>query len=438
MRKTAVILAIVFFALNNLKLPIHAESNLKIVKTSGDLFDLAKEVNGGNSFSGQIFFLVNDIDLEGVNWTPIGKKTWSSAEPPNLPYVEKAYPFQGTLNGNGHSISGLKVESLAVYDVGGYWGLFGYVGEEGVVKNLRVEGAVSAKSRHVAGIAGENSGLIKNCLFSGDVKSETRSGFYIGGIVGRNLGTIDNCNSQGNLFSQTAPAGGVAGISRGNGIILRSTSSSTISSITEGYGIGGIVGTIDGDSVMSDCFFYGKIEGNRSSTGRIAGTLGDNAKVANCVFFKEQENDLAIGSSHSTVPPNYYEIDDIKLSPVITVLLDSYSLNIDEKKSISIKSTVFPDANANILSCLEWEVTNNKVASTLDKTLNATFKGESPGVTTAILKLKEPSKDVVSLVSVDITVKSSPSSSDGGGCSVGTATSSALLLLPLLLLGKIK
>lgn len=68
------------------------------------------------------FKQIIDIDLEGYtgNWTPIGSDTT---------------PFTGVYNGNGYTISNLKINSTAV---DGFVGLFGYV-ENGSLKNMVLE-----------------------------------------------------------------------------------------------------------------------------------------------------------------------------------------------------------------------------------------------------------------------------------------------------------
>ena len=68
------------------------------------------------SFDGK-YILLNDIDLGGAEWTPIG--TSSS-------------PFTGEFNGNGYTVSNFKITTGRAYV-----GLFGY--NEGVIKNLGVE-----------------------------------------------------------------------------------------------------------------------------------------------------------------------------------------------------------------------------------------------------------------------------------------------------------
>ena len=87
--------------------------------------------------------------------------------------------FYGNFDGNNHRIKGLILNSD-----GSTKGLFRYIGEGAVVKNLIVEGDINPDGSRsvIGGIAGENSGHIKNCVFSGSVTGSEK----IGGIVGTN------------------------------------------------------------------------------------------------------------------------------------------------------------------------------------------------------------------------------------------------------------
>ena len=81
--------------------------------------------------------LTKDIVLDATeNWEPIGK---------DLSAGVGTYPYTGTFDGNGHTISGLNVT-----DNDTYAGLFGYVCG-GTIKNLTVAGNVSTTTSSGAG-----------------------------------------------------------------------------------------------------------------------------------------------------------------------------------------------------------------------------------------------------------------------------------------------
>lgn len=67
----------------------------RTISTLEELKAFRDEVNAGNTFKGETIELANDIDLGGEEWTPIGHYEGGS--------------FNGTFNGNGHTIKGLNI-----------------------------------------------------------------------------------------------------------------------------------------------------------------------------------------------------------------------------------------------------------------------------------------------------------------------------------------
>lgn len=119
--------------------------------------------------------------------------------------------FCGTFEGEHHRIKGLSITSD-----GSNKGLFRYLEKTAVVNDLIVEGKLFPEgSRNViGGIAGNNAGIIKNCVFSGSVTGSDS----IGGLVGINelTGIIENCQVYGTIHGDHF-VGGVAG--ENNGVI---------------------------------------------------------------------------------------------------------------------------------------------------------------------------------------------------------------------------
>ena len=135
------------------------------IKTAEELAAFAETVNSGNTFSGKTVTLTADIDLGYQAWTPIGN---SSSK------------FQGTFDGNGHTISNLNVSKPNT----SYVGLFGYT-TNGLIKNLTVNNATVKGYIGVGVIAGSPfTSDYDNIKLTGKVQVE---GFaYVGGLVGRN------------------------------------------------------------------------------------------------------------------------------------------------------------------------------------------------------------------------------------------------------------
>ena len=195
------------------------------VANAAQLEAFAAAVDGGETYKGKFVALGGDIDLSGIaSWNPIGGEGKNST---NI--------FQGTFDGKGHSISGLKI-SAEITEEGNY-GLFSILGNKAVVKNLNVTGASMTVTNttdvaRVGVIAGDtektagssDTGLaahIDNCSTTGTVAVTTTGDklAFGGGFVGRlfNGGVVTNCWSDVGITvkalngSKSAYAGGIAG-----------------------------------------------------------------------------------------------------------------------------------------------------------------------------------------------------------------------------------
>ena len=139
-----------------------------------------------------------------IVWTPIGSQTGK---------------YQGTFEGNGHTISGLYFGSndlgegsSAGSEEGSYVGLFGSVGSNGSVSNVGVEDSYFFPyGNYVSGLCGENEGAIEGCYFRGNVRSR----YYVGGVCGRNLGSIRSCYVSAKVAGSNY-VGAVCGANDGN------------------------------------------------------------------------------------------------------------------------------------------------------------------------------------------------------------------------------
>ena len=151
------------------------------ISTGAELAYLAEKVNGGESYSGNYFKLTSDIRLNADDVPTAGDSlnSWTS--------IGNAMrkKFQGTFDGDGHTISGLYINNAVQNQ-----GLFGYVGRGGVVQNLVVAGRVTATGQNYVGgiVARLNGGTVQNCGFYGAVTAGTS---YTGGVVGS--GSATNC-----------------------------------------------------------------------------------------------------------------------------------------------------------------------------------------------------------------------------------------------------
>lgn len=99
-----------------------------------------------------------NIDLTGLDWKMIGNDE---------------YPFKGTLDGNGYTISNLSIDKLE-----NNVGLFGY--NSGTLKNIKLTNFSVKGINNVGNLAGSNSGTITNCTIE---VSNAEGTSNVGGIA---------------------------------------------------------------------------------------------------------------------------------------------------------------------------------------------------------------------------------------------------------------
>ena len=138
--------------------------------------------------------LTADIDLKGIDWTPIG--------------IDYNHRYTGTFDGGGHTITGLKITGNDQYA-----GLFGHIGSGGKVMNVKLEGVQIESDNEmsdVGGVAGYSRGTLENCSVSGSVIGRGKNSI-VGGVVGYQAGgSITGCSSSATVNAGNV-AGGVAG-----------------------------------------------------------------------------------------------------------------------------------------------------------------------------------------------------------------------------------
>lgn len=266
---------------------VNNQQNHYVLSTAEQLAGLAELVNQGNGFKGVTISLSTNINLDNIEWMPIGKgyMNWESGE--------VSLGFEGTFDGNGNTISGLSVTvNSATSNDGDNLGgaaLFGYL-IEGIVKNIAVEGNVNVQKDvymgNNAGIVGFNAGgTVENCINHANVKAQ-----YTGaGIVGyNNGGIITKCSNFGTI-EVTEGAGVLAGGITGNseaGIISLCHNAGTVTHIgTVGAAyIGGIAGAGGYSNTIENCYNTATISTNwrTSSCGGIIGSVYDESNTISC------------------------------------------------------------------------------------------------------------------------------------------------------------
>lgn len=239
--------------------------------------DIQKIGTEGNYPLDGLYVLLQDVSLQGQDWTPIGTEE---------------EPFTGVLNGNNKTIDGLTLTNPEMNA-----GLFGV--NSGSVKNVELTNtSVSSAHTFVGGITGQNNGLIENChVQSGTISStgndmvadrvtgENRNGgSRVGGICGQNNdgGIIQNCTNEVEVTAGYRLVGGICGYSLGGDII----NCENRGEVHGTYQVGGVVGYINTTSSSIDkvqnCYYLNtsttKAVGNISTIDTTSSRTSDEIK----------------------------------------------------------------------------------------------------------------------------------------------------------------
>ena len=234
--------------------------------------------------------LAADIDLTGIDWTPIGN-------------YETQYT--GTFDGKDKTITELTVTGSYKYA-----GLFGYIDENGTVKNVVLEGVQITSdnsSGYAGGVAGRNNGTIENCSVAGSVSVDGD----VGGVAGGNNGTIENCSVSGSVSgSSGSDVGGVVGYQQ-VGSITGCSSSATVKGTERA---GGVVGVTNGGTTpLTACYATGNVTVENDGTsnawaGGIVGMNGTGTLIA-CYAAGNVSGNIvggAVGVNYATVTACYW------------------------------------------------------------------------------------------------------------------------------------
>lgn len=191
---------------------------------------------------------------ETYNWTPVDID-------PN-----------STFDGNGHTITGLRVN----YSTGSYVGFI--ANNHGTVKNLTLKDAnINGGDKTVGGVVGRNyDGKIENCHVAEDCYVY---GYYAGGIAGENNGgTVTGCYALCLLTGKNkCTFGGIIGYFSGSGNLTACYSKCRY---TNGSTTGGIVGSASSATPTFNACYYdncakGVDSGNATDTTiKVDGTDG--------------------------------------------------------------------------------------------------------------------------------------------------------------------
>jgi filamentous hemagglutinin family protein len=204
-----------------------------------------------------------DYDASGIwgegGWVPIGTNTAM---------------FSGTLNGNGHTISGLTINRSTT----DYVGLIGY-GNSASLHNIGLTDVNITGKNYVGALAGFTTGSAIDTAYStGSVSGAVR----VGGLLGQLFtgGRISNSYSAASVYATSNASGGLAGYVRGT----VSNSYATGNVVSLANDVGGLIGSVHASAVISNTYATGSVTGVSS----IGGLIGSGTGTITASFFNTE------------------------------------------------------------------------------------------------------------------------------------------------------
>lgn len=214
--------------------------------------------NNTRTYTNCYFIIVNDLDMNGSGFAPIGK--------------DATYFFEGNVSGvksiedtsqQNRSISNLTVNLASTDNVG----LFGYVLKKGTqkpyIKHIVLNNSCSFVGKsNVGSIVGwAQDAVIQNCINNATVEGK---GENAGGIVGKNFGTeTSNCENHGTVKG-VKNVGGIAG-TLDWGVISNVQNHNRVEA--SGENCGGIVGYMISYSTLKNVTNNAQVNGGNKTGG---------------------------------------------------------------------------------------------------------------------------------------------------------------------------
>ena len=332
------------------------DTNKVVTVDSGKLLAaLAQSVNEGKDYSGYTIKLTKNLDLNGIEWTPIGTKDTFKV-------------FKGTFDGDGRTIKNLKISS------GDCVAFFGAV-ENATVKNLTVEGNVNGKN--AAGIVARVFGgaTIENCVNRATVNASDKAAGIVmyaqGGSSSDQYGSlssdcvIKNCKNYGAVNANKVAAGGIYGWSadetgklkitdcENNGAVTATNTAqaggivgdcraitvencANNGTVTSAANAGGIVGKNDTKaSTITSCKNTATVVGAEYKTGGIAGRFIGEIKNSSTTG-----NDVLVGTLGTTETS---DVNRIEMAARTQIKISAFEGNISLKNVEIAVVNVFVD-----------------------------------------------------------------------------------------------
>jgi hypothetical protein len=263
------------------------------------------------------FIAINDLDSNSIGYTELASTT--AHEGKGWQPIAVNSTFVGSFDGQGYEICDLFINRPDESEVG----LFGAVGQAGIIENIGVTGNVTGYD-DTAGLVGRNLGTVSNSYSTCNVIGNLN----VGGLVGKtdnsegavtdsyatgnvtgdyNVGGLVGWNREGTMSNSYA-TGRVTGSDNVGGLVGKNDDNASNSyatgRVTGNDNVGGLVGRNDKNGNVSDSYSTGSVTGSTN----VGGLIGRNAGTESNSFWDIETSGQ--GSSAGGTGKNTTEMKD--------------------------------------------------------------------------------------------------------------------------------
>lgn len=322
-----------------------------------------------------------------------------------------ASDFSGTFDGNGHTVTLDITASTANV------GLFSKLAGGAVVKNVITAGSVTTTGKKcVAGIAGYATDNVKieNCKNTASITGNKN----VGGILGEAYNNeesisvgIKNCANEGAVNGTGSAVGGIVGKMEGQNSIIDCYNRGNITGFNN---YAGIVGQSTGALVatIKNCYSVGAVTAYGASTNAGYALIGGgkNYALTNCYAIKQDGLNLAYkGTNATTEECDLKSADDMKSAEFAATLGSAFQYNgggyptLKDPEPVVEKNVVSISVKSAKTTCYTGDELELSVTVTYDDNSSevitkgftvAGFDNTAPGKQTVTVTYKEKTDSI--------------------------------------------
>ncbi|QYG07296.1 YDG domain-containing protein [Janthinobacterium sp. PAMC25594] len=266
-------------------------------------------------------------------------------------------PFSGSLDGAGHTISGLVVNRPST----DFSGLFGYISNGASVRNVGLEGGSITGRDYTGALVGANQGGTVSGNFS---TVNVTGNNFVGGLVGNSTGTINN----------NYASGAVTGVDGVGGLL-----GSNVGSVINNYSTGQVTGSTNTGGLLGYNFGSGSSNFWDATTSGIAtsatGTGLSTAQMKLLATYSGASWDLS--GAWIVYDTNTYPLLRAFMTPLQVTFASNASKTYDGTNSWAAPGYTYSNPNVSLSGTLNYGAAGSAVnAGTYAITAGGLYSGQ--------------------------------------------------------------